>query len=259
MNIYSSLSSQNIITSNQVTGTEDKTAADIAKEQAEKEKVDFLKLLLTQLSNQNPLDPMDTDEWTAQLTRYSILEQGIETNQQLTIANDALAANMKAASLSYIGKKVELDTNIGVVQNGAAEWSYLVEGSPSEVYLTLTDKNGTKIAEVEGSINSGVQSVGLDAADFGLAEGQQVYLSINAKDSEGNKLNTKTTTNVKVDGAWSDENDTYLTAGEASFRMSDILKIANDVSNNVVINDSTNEDSDPPSNEEADAAGNENS
>jgi hypothetical protein len=127
MSIASVLSQPTIITSSQTTTAEEQTAEDLALEQAEKEKVDFLNILLTQLSNQNPLDPMDTKDFTAQLTRYSILEQGIETNQKLSVTNDLLQTSASAASFDYIGKQVEVETNIGVVQNDEITWSYLIE------------------------------------------------------------------------------------------------------------------------------------
>jgi flagellar basal-body rod modification protein FlgD len=52
---------------------------------------DFLKLMMTQLENQNPLDPSDPDEYTAQLATYSQLEQQINTNDTLTTMSDTLA------------------------------------------------------------------------------------------------------------------------------------------------------------------------
>lgn len=235
MNIFSALDTQNIIASNKV-ASEAMSSAEKAREDAEKEKIDFLNLLLTQLENQNPLDPMDTDEWTAQLTRYSILEQGIETNANLAITNEFLKGNSTSAALSYIGKEVELETNTGVVQNGEANWAYLVEGDPSEVFLTVATQDGTRLAEIEGSIANGVQPVSFNAADFGLADGQPLYLSVNATDRDGNKLNSTVSSMVKVDGAWSDEDDTFLTAGEVSFRTSDVRKIADRQEDDVVVN-----------------------
>jgi len=224
MNIYSTLETQNLIPSSQ-TGVEDKSATDLAKEKAEKEKVDFLKLLLTQLANQNPLDPMNTDEWAAQLTRYSILEQGIQTNEKLSVTNDLLQTSATSASFDYIGKEVELATNINAVQNDSATWMYVVDGDASDVTLTITDDAGVQITEVDGSISKGVQTFTLDASQFNLEEGQQLYMSISALDSDDAKLNTTTTVAVDVDGVWSDGTNNYLTAGEISFRTSDVLKI----------------------------------
>ena len=92
MSVISALNTQTLASSNQVE-VETKSAQEIATEDAEQQQADFLALLLTQLEVQNPLDPMDTDEFSAQLTRYSILEQGIETNANLTVTNDYLKSS----------------------------------------------------------------------------------------------------------------------------------------------------------------------
>jgi flagellar basal-body rod modification protein FlgD len=224
MSISSVLKQPLIIPSSQV-DTGGKTAEEIAKEQAQKEKVDFLNILLTQLANQNPLDPMDTKDFTAQLTRYSILEQGIETNEKLSVTNDLLKTSANAAAFEYIGKEVEVATNIGVVQGDSVDWSYIVEGSPSDVHLTITDGDGNKVGEAEGSIAAGAQSATLDLTGSNLPAGTPLYLSIQATDSDGAKLNTQTTSMIVVDGVWSDGRSSYLTAGDISFRSSDVLKL----------------------------------
>jgi flagellar basal-body rod modification protein FlgD len=225
MSIASVLSQPTIITSSQTTTAEEQTAEDLALEQAEKEKVDFLNILLTQLSNQNPLDPMDTKDFTAQLTRYSILEQGIETNQKLSVTNDLLQTSASAASFDYIGKQVEVETNIGVVQNDEITWSYLIEGSASDVHITVTDEDGNTVGESEGSISAGVQSATLDTTGYNVPAGTPLYINIVATDQDGAHLNTQVTSSVVVDGVWSDGQNSYLTAGDVSFRSSDVLKL----------------------------------
>jgi hypothetical protein len=65
----------------------------------------------------------------------------------------------------------------------------------------------------------------LDATQYDLEDGQQLYLSISATDSEDASLNTTSTATMTVDGVWSDGDENYLTAGELSFKSSDILKI----------------------------------
>lgn len=224
MNIYSSLGQQSVIPSASPVST-DKTAEEIAKAKAEKEKIDFLNLLLTQLSNQNPLDPMDTKDFSAQLTRYSILEQGIETNEKLAVTNDLLKSGTQAATFSYIGKRVEVETNMSAINKDSATWSYLVDGNASEVKLTVTDEAGNRIGEYDGSIAKGVQTFTLDTTGSGLAEGQTLYFSVNATSSDNEKLKSRTTSQMVVDGVWSDQKQSFLTAGGLSFRASDVLKI----------------------------------
>jgi flagellar basal-body rod modification protein FlgD len=60
---------------------------------------DFLKLLMTQLTNQNPLDPTDPTEFTSQLATYSGLEQQINMNDTLTTMSDSLSSLLTQVQL----------------------------------------------------------------------------------------------------------------------------------------------------------------
>lgn len=224
MDITSALQQQRIVPSaNPI--NEGPTTAERARERAEEQRVDFLNILLTQLANQNPLDPMNTDEFAAQLTRFSILEQGIETNENLTKTNDYLQSSAAASAFSFIGKEVEIETNMNVVKNDQAKWSYVIEGDATDVKLTVTDDAGRRLGEFDGSIEKGVQTFTLDTSTFDVVEGQALFLSINPSDSNGSKLNSRSTSRLTVDGVWSDNQQSYLTAGELSFRQSDVLKV----------------------------------
>ena len=221
---YSVFNTQNIIPTTNAGGNI-QSKEERAAENAEQQKIDFLNLLLTQLQNQNPLDPMDTDEYTAQLTRYSILEQNIETNSKLAITNEILKESNLTNNFSYIGQEVEIQTNVNAVQNGKATWRYLVEGDAKEVFLTITDDKGNRIDEVRGSIAKGVQSFTVNATDYNLDEGQILTLNVNARDKDDMSVPRKVTSSITVDGIWSDGQDSYLTAGQMSFRSSDISKV----------------------------------
>jgi len=60
---------------------------------------DFLKLLMTQLTNQNPLDPQDPTEFTSQLATYSGLEQQINMNATLTTMSDNMSSLLTQVQL----------------------------------------------------------------------------------------------------------------------------------------------------------------
>lgn len=222
----SALNLQNIAPSNNVE-IETQTAEERAAEDAEKQKTEFLTLLLTQLENQNPLDPLDTDEWTAQLTRYSILEQGIDTNAKLAVTNEYLQTNANNTSLSYIGEEVEVSTNLAPLQNGEASWSYTVDGDAESVTITVLDENDVVIYEEEGSTLPGTHDFTLNTIQEGLdvAEGAPLELVIATRDENGARVPVRSTSYAVVDGIWTDADNTYLTAGNVSFRREDILKI----------------------------------
>lgn len=229
MTSLSALNTQLIASSNSSTN-QTQSASDAASADAEKQKTDFLKLLMTQLQNQNPLDPMNTDEWAAQLTRYSILQQGIETNANLQVTNDYLQKSTNSAALSYIGQDVEVSSNTASVNNGQAKWSYSVDGNPADVTLTVLDKDGKVVYDGKGSTKAGVHDFTLDMAANGInaSDGYSLEIIVGAKDAEGAKVDSNVTSYANVDGVWTSSDGTYLTSGSVSYLLDSVLKIAAD-------------------------------
>jgi hypothetical protein len=84
------------------------------------------------------------------------------------------------------------------------------------------------LGEVRGNISKGVHTFSLNAADYDLEEGQIINLNVNATNSDGESLSGGITSSIRVDGIWSDGEDSFLTAGEMSFRSSDISKVMRD-------------------------------
>lgn len=107
----------------------------------------FLKLLTTQMQNQDPLDPMDTSEYTQQLVQYSQVEQSI---QQTGVLRDILsrlsAADMAQAS-AFIGREAQFDTNIAGLSGNPAEWSYTLPREAASITAVVKDSGGRVLAE----------------------------------------------------------------------------------------------------------------
>src|SRR5665213_1469269 len=115
----------------------------------------FLSLLTTQLKNQNPLDPLDTNQFTSQLVQFSSVEQQLKTNtflQTLVQSSQNSAAN---AAVGYIGKTV---TSSGVdsdLKNGQATWSFNLPQA-AKVTVTIKDASGNQVYTENGSLGSGL-------------------------------------------------------------------------------------------------------
>src|SRR5919204_2883462 len=69
----------------------------------------FLQLLTTQLKNQNPLDPLDTNQFTQQLVQFAQVEQQINMNQQLTSLVNLQKAQQTTAAMSFLGATATVD------------------------------------------------------------------------------------------------------------------------------------------------------
>lgn len=214
-----------------ISATSTTSSSSTSEDELEESKIEFLELLLTQLENQDPLDPMDVNEWTAQLVAYSQLEQQMEMNTELSEISSLLTQNAVSSNFSYIGQTVEVSTDISLASNDSgtleASWNYSIEETPSSVTLTVTDADGNTVWEGEGTLSSGASTLTLDEEDLdGISDGDLLYLSVSAIDANGDSIDTETSSYLNVDGVQSDDDTVYLTSGSLSFTLDDILKIS---------------------------------
>lgn len=199
-------------------------------EEAERLQQQFLQILTTQLTNQNPLDPVDTTEFTNQLAQFSSLEQQVDTNVRLGEILDSLQISSSFSAFSYIGNDVEIASNQGVVQNGAAEWQYALQGGADDVEIRVRDGSGRLVYQEDlGSQNSGTYSFDFDSADAltPVENGDVLFLSIEASTNSGGVVSTDIVTNVTVDSVETGAGGAItLRAGELFFSVNDILNIS---------------------------------
>src|SRR3954451_2255805 len=101
----------------------------------------FLTLLTTQLKNQNPLDPLDTNQFTQQLGQFAGVEQQINMNQQLTSLVALQKANQVTSAMSFLGATATVDGSSTKLTNGKGAWSFSVD-KPSTGTITIKDATG---------------------------------------------------------------------------------------------------------------------
>lgn len=103
----------------------------------------FLKLLTTQMQNQDPLDPMKTSEYTQQLVQYSQVEQTIQQTDTLKSILSRLSTQDIAQASSFIGREVVFaSSQSGLTATGPASWSYQAERPVTSLVATITDATG---------------------------------------------------------------------------------------------------------------------
>jgi flagellar basal-body rod modification protein FlgD len=190
---------------------------------------DFLKLLLTQLANQSPLDPVDPTEYTNQLVQYSALEQQIDTNLKLEklISANTLSNNVNA--FSYIGHRVEMRTNMTAMQSDVADWSYTLKSPAESVEITVKDSAGrvVKRETVSGGQVAGSYKFTLNKADASpaVANGDVLTVSVNALDKDGKKVAYDVMTEVVVDGVETSNAGIVMRSGKLTYDLDDISRV----------------------------------
>ncbi len=152
----------------------------------------FLTLLTTQLKNQDPTAPMDSNQFTQQLVQFSQVEQQIATNTNLAGLLAQGQAQTAAYATSYLGKTVSVTNGLASLEEGQANWSYTLEAAAGETMLTVTDLNGKVVFTGPGEKNAGTHNFAWDGKDNNgnaLADGAY-RLTVTAAATDGAKVNT---------------------------------------------------------------------
>jgi flagellar basal-body rod modification protein FlgD len=148
----------------------------------------FLTLLTTQLQNQNPLDPLDTNQFTQQLVQFAGVEQQLKTNDQLTSLISLQQTAQSTQALTFVGKTAVVDGSTAALTNSAATWNLGVPTN-ANVNVSITSSTGQTVFTGSYAVNAGQnQSFGWDGKgnDGTQWPDGQYKLTATAADSAGN-------------------------------------------------------------------------
>lgn len=101
----------------------------------------FLQMLMTQLKNQDPTSPLDTNQFTTELVQFSSVEQQISTNSNLTQLIQLTQGDTVIQSASLLGKPVAVKSDSLPLQGGAAEVEFTATAG-QKVDITVSDSSG---------------------------------------------------------------------------------------------------------------------
>ncbi|WP_374652506.1 flagellar hook assembly protein FlgD [Dongia sp.] len=185
----------------------------------------FLTLLTTQLQNQDPLDPMDTAEFTNQLVQYADVEQAIKTNETLDSILSLTSWNTNTLALSYVGKTVEYDSEYAALADGSATWNYELDDDASAVTLTVKDQNGNVIYTESGETDSGDHQFTWDGTDSdgNVLEDGTYSLTVTAVDSSGAEVESSVTSIGKISNVDTSGDEIALYVGDIAITVDEIV------------------------------------
>ncbi|AWN42201.1 flagellar hook assembly protein FlgD [Methylobacterium durans] len=192
----------------------------------------FLTLLTTQLKNQNPLDPMDTNQFTQQLVQFAQVEQQLKGNDRL----DSILTNAKAASAasatSFIGQTVTSDGKTAQLKDGSATWNLTPARAVSKATITILDAKGNVVGTQTKSLTTGSQTFswnGRNSAGLSATEGQYT-LKIDAFDATGQSVSVDTAVSGRVDGVDLSGSEPVLAIGASRVPVSSVRSISSELS-----------------------------
>ncbi len=178
----------------------------------------FLKLLTTQMQNQDPLDPMDTSEYTQQLVQFSQVEQSIQQNKTLTDILDRISGQDLISASSLVGKSATFDSPLAGMRDGEpARWTYDAATAPAQMVATITDSAGNEVATIPLDQRDGAIAWDGARTDGGSAPAGVYTLSISASDSNGRAIPVTIKANAMIDEATIDGDEVVLRGNGASY------------------------------------------
>lgn len=189
----------------------------------------FFKLLITQLQNQDPTNPMDGTEFTAQLAQFSQLEKLDTMNSSLDYLQLYLASLNNAQTVDFIGKEIRArGDSVELAAGGSTDLSYSLAGNAHTVTIEIVDKDGQVVRSLDlGAVNSGDQTVNWDGNDSnGNHAGAGVYtFEVTANDADGGVVDNTTFVMGVVDSVTFEDGITYLLVGERKVAIGDIIRV----------------------------------
>lgn len=191
----------------------------------------FLQLLTTQLRNQNPLDPLDTNQFTQQLVQFAGVEQQLRSNDQLQTLVALQKSSQSSAALEFVGKTVVIGggtTRLG--SSGTTTWTFS-SPKPASATVTIRDATGQTAFSSNYSINSGRQDFVWDGRG---ANGQRspagnYTMTITAKDASGQAVAITTDVQGIVDSADVSETPPVLSIGELKFTIDQVKRVVRQI------------------------------
>jgi flagellar basal-body rod modification protein FlgD len=189
----------------------------------------FLKLLTTQLQNQDPLNPTDSTAFTAQLAQFSSLEQLSNVNETLNTLKLYEASINNAQAVGFIGKDIVANGKSIEVKGGQpVSCDYDLPAAAKSVVVTIYDATGNFVRDYQKTaLAAGKQSFTWDGRDRNgnmVADGAYTF-EVQAADDKGAKLTVKTFSKGTVTGVTFEDGITYLITGKNKTAIGDVTRV----------------------------------
>jgi flagellar basal-body rod modification protein FlgD len=189
----------------------------------------FLTLLTTQLQNQNPLSPLDTNQFTQQLVQFASVEQQLKTNDSLSTLVSLQQTAQSTQALTFVGKTAVVNGNTTALSNSSATWGLSIP-SNSTVNISIANSSGQTVFTTKASANAGDNQPftwngkGNDGTQF--PDGQYT-LTATAADSSGNSVAVTTEIRGVVSSVDLTHSPPLLSISGQNFTVNQIKAIAN--------------------------------
>jgi len=146
----------------------------------------FLTLLTTQLRNQDPLAPLDTEKFTEQLVQFAGVEQSIQTNQHLEALLSLQSSSDNETALAMVGRVATVNSDAAALSDNAAQWTYTLGQDAANAEAQIYDAAGALVATLPAANTAGAHQFiwNGETADGARADRGTYRLVVVASDGE---------------------------------------------------------------------------
>ena len=189
----------------------------------------FLTLLTTQLQNQNPLDPLDTNQFTQQLVQFASVEQQLKTNDQLTTLVSLQQTAQSTQALTFVGKTAVVDGSTAALTNASATWQLGVPTN-SNVTVSIASSTGQNVFTGNYTVSAGDNQTftwdgkGTDGTQW--PDGKYTLTATGA-DTAGNPVAVSTQIQGVVNSVDLTQSPPLLSIGGQNYTVNQVKSIAN--------------------------------
>jgi len=187
---------------------------------------EFLQLLTTQLKNQDPLSPLDTNQFTQQLVAFASVEQQLKTNSDLDQLITLNKTSQATAALSFVGSQVTADGATTQLKNGVAVWN-INSPRPAAAAISILDQNGNTVWTGQQTLDTGAQTYSWNGrTSTGTTAPDGLYtIQIAAQDAAGQTVSVSTQYTGTVTGVDLSGSQPLLQVGSSYLTISQIRSI----------------------------------
>src|SRR5689334_740736 len=186
----------------------------------------FLTLLTTQLKNQNPLDPLDTNQFTQQLVQFAQVEQQLKQNEQLTTLVAIEKGAQSTTALAFVGQNVSVDGQTAQLKNSSATWSFQVP-KPISASVTIKSATGQTVYSGSFSMDTGLQTFSWDGRDSTgtLWPDGKYTISVTGKEASGQTVSVPTEVEGLVDSVDLTQTPPVLSMGGTDYTLDKVKRV----------------------------------
>jgi flagellar basal-body rod modification protein FlgD len=189
----------------------------------------FLTLLTTQLQNQNPLDPLDTNQFTQQLVEFAGVQQQLNTNDTLSTLVSLQQTAQSTQALNFVGKTAVVNGSTAALTNSSATWQLSIP-TASTITINIANSSGQTVYTGNYTASAGNNQPftwsgqGTDGTQW--PDGQYT-MSATGKDASGNTVGITTQIEGTVSSVDLTKSPPLLTINNQNYTVSQIASIVN--------------------------------